>query len=400
MSQGQPAGSARTSGPPQKPLRAAFIANGNPRDLKLWSGTPYHMLRALEQRFEMVTVVQDLWPAWYRPVGRALKLLTARRFEYSWSRWYSNIAARRTIRRLRQAAPDVVFSVALTDMAYLFVDKVPVVTITDAIIPDLIEYYDMFRVISPTAKRRAAAAEREAFHRSMLVHFPSRWACRSAIDKQDVPPERVVEIAWGANMPAKARQAREIGAGPVRLLFVGSHWDRKGGPIAMAAAAALVARGVDCHLDVIGCTQAVVPGPVPPFVTFHGFIDKETDEGKAQLESFYACATLFILPSLAEAWGIVFAEAAHHGLPSLALATGGVTSVVLDGKTGILLPQGATGRDFADRIQALIQEPERYAAMSRAALEDARDRLDWDVWAERLEQAVRARLIVSRPEGA
>ena len=350
------------------------------------------MLAALEKRFNMRLVVRRPWPAWYRPLGRALKLLTGRRFEYSWSAWYSGLAARGTIRQLRAAQPDVVFAVALTDMAYLFAEKLPLVYITDAVIPDLLEYYEMFQRISDTAKRRALQAERDAFDAAMLLHFPSAWAARSAVEKQKVLPDRVVEIAWGANMPFKARAPRTLGGGPLRLLFVGTHWERKGGPIALEMAAELTRRGIDCRLDIVGCTADVAPGPVAANVFFHGFVNKGTEAGRTMLDRLYAEANIFVLPTLAEAYGIVFAEAAHHGLPSLAYATGGVTSVVRDGETGILLPLGSAGKDFADSVETLVRSPERYAALSRTALEDARDRLNWDAWAEKLEQAIRARL--------
>jgi glycosyltransferase involved in cell wall biosynthesis len=348
------------------------------------------MLAAIEKRFAVRHVVQTPWPEWYRPLGRALKLLSGRRFEYSWSHWYSALAARRTAKALRGARPDVVFSVAFTDMTYLLVDDFPVVTITDALIPDLVNYYEMFQRLSPTAKRKARAAEHKALHGSMLVHLPSKWACRSAVEHHALPEQRLVEIAWGANMPFAERLPRLLHPGPVRLLFVGSHWERKGGPVAVAAAEHLQRMGVACHLDIVGCTSEVWAGDLPPNVTFHGFVDKRSSEGKAKLDAFYRNATFFILPTHAEAYGIVFAEAAHHGLPCLSYATGGVPSVVLDGTTGVLLAEGASGEAFAREIQALIAAPARYAQMSQACLADARQRLNWDVWAERLEAAVRA----------
>ncbi|QAY77038.1 glycosyltransferase family 4 protein [Sphingosinicella sp. BN140058] len=378
-------------------LRAAFIANGNPRDIKLWSGTPHHMLKALERQFDVTLVVEQVWADWYRPLGRAAKLLTGGRFEYSWSRFYSRLAAARTIRKLEAARPDVVFAVALTDAAYLFTERLPVVTITDAVIPDLVEYYDMFRQLSVTAKRKARAAEHRAFHESLLVHFPSHWACRSAIEKQGMPAEQVVQIAWGANMPPERRLPRRLGGGPVRLLFVGTDWKRKGGPVALSAVRALAERGIQSSLDIVGCSEEVLEGASPlPNVTFHGFIDKSSPADQATLNRLYSEASFFILPTAAEAWGIVFAEAAHHGLPSLGYATGGVTTVVSDGETGILLPVGSSGDTFASHIEALLNHPDAYERMSAAALEDAANRLDWQVWAAKLERVVRQRLDLGR----
>jgi glycosyltransferase involved in cell wall biosynthesis len=284
----------------------------------------------------------------------------------------------------------VVFAVALTDMAYLFVDRLPVVYVTDATMPDLMASYEMFQRISPTAQRKAIAAERQAFRRSFLIQLPSQWAHRSAVEKQGAPEDRIAEIAWGANIAPEPRSARSIGHGPVRLLFVGTDWERKGGAIALETIEELSRRGIDARLDVVGRSAAA--GEVPPNVTFHGFVDKRTAAGRARLEALYAGATFLLLPSLGEAYGIVFAEAAHHGLPSLAYAIGGVTSVVLNGKTGVLLPAGARGGDFADEIERLLNAPDVYARMSREALDDARSRLNWDVWAEKVEAAIRSRL--------
>lgn len=385
----------RFDGPPLaemavQPLRAVVIANGDPRDPNLWSGTPSHMLAALEKRFDVALVVQRPWPLWYRPLGRALKLLSGLAFEYSWSRWYSALAARAVIGRMRATRPDVVFAVALTDMAYLFVDGLPVVYVTDATIPDLIASYEMFQRLSPAAQRNAIAAERHAFERSFLIQLPSRWAHRSAVEKQGAPEDRIAEIAWGANIAPEHRSARTIGRGPVRLLFVGTDWERKGGAIALETIEELNRRGIEARLDVVG--RSAPAGETLPNVTFHGFIDKRTAAGRAHLEALYDGANFLLLPSLGEAYGIVFAEAAHHGLPSLAYAIGGVTSVVLNGKTGILLPAGARGGDFAEEVERLLDAPEVYARMSQDALDDAKTRLSWDVWADKVEAAIRSRL--------
>jgi len=76
----------------------------------------------------------------------------------------------------------------------------------------------------------------------------------------------------------------------------------------------------------------------------------------------------------------------------ISIATGGVTSAVRTGVTGALLPLTASAADFADAIVGITTTPGRYAAMSQAAIDDARDRLDWDVWADTVEAEVRIRL--------
>ncbi len=52
----------------------------------------------------------------------------------------------------------------------------------------------------------------------------------------------------------------------------------------------------------------------------------------------YAAADVFALPSHMEGFGLVYIEAAFHGVPSIGTGVGGVPDVVLDSETGLLVP--------------------------------------------------------------
>lgn len=90
-----------------------------------------------------------------------------------------------------------------------------------------------------------------------------------------------------------------------------------------------------------------------------------------QLAALYRQASLFVMPSLYESFGISVVEAMAHGLPVVASATGGLSEVVEDGVTGILAPPGD--------VHAL-------AAATKRLLGDARLR-------ERMGSAGRARVL-------
>jgi len=67
-----------------------------------------------------------------------------------------------------------------------------------------------------------------------------------------------------------------------------------------------------------------------PTITFAGSVSDE------ELARFYEGAKALIFTALEEDFGMVLAEAMAHGVPVIALAQGGVTETVIDGKTGIL----------------------------------------------------------------
>jgi glycosyltransferase involved in cell wall biosynthesis len=139
----------------------------------------------------------------------------------------------------------------------------------------------------------------------------------------------------------------------------------------------------------VGCSEADATSQAPPNVRFHGLLRKSDPAGRAKLEQLYAAAHIFFLPTRAEALGIVFAEAAAYGLVSVSYRTGGVPGVVKDGETGLLIDEGSDGDVFARAIAALATDPGRYEQMSRNALKDSRERLNWDCWARSMAQAAR-----------
>ncbi len=374
-------------------MRAAMLTYGNPRSVGTWSGIPSHMLEALSAHFEFTTVIEAPLPRWYRPLGLVLKALTLRRFQYTASRTFTRLAMRGTAARLAAEQPDVVFAVSCSPIAHAVTAAHPTVYIADATVRQMIGYYDLMTRSVGRSAGGADALEAQVIEESALILYPSSWARQSALADYGADAAKVFEIAWGANMPAGNGQPRTLQAGPLRLLFVGIEWERKGGPLAVAAAAELAARGLDCRLDIIGNSAAVMAGrPVPANVHFHGLLRKDVPEQAAALDRLFEEAHLLFLPTRAECYGIVFAEAATRGLPSVSIATGGVPSVVRDGETGILLPPGATAANHADAIAALAADPARYASMSAAALVDAAQRLNWAVWASEVAAIVKRRL--------
>ncbi|HEX6010611.1 MAG TPA: glycosyltransferase family 4 protein, partial [Geminicoccaceae bacterium] len=91
-------------------------------------------------------------------------------------------------------------------------------------------------------------------------------------------------------------------------------------------------------------------------VQFRGFVPEET---KYQL---LAAADIFALPSLHEAFGLVYLEAMHCGLPVIAARPGGQEDYLEDGRTGYLVaPHDATALHRA--IERLVADPKLRATM-------------------------------------
>ena len=69
-----------------------------------------------------------------------------------------------------------------------------------------------------------------------------------------------------------------------------------------------------------------------------------------------AGADLLVLPSLAEAFGLVLTEALYLGTPVVASRVGGIPEIVSDGVDGVLVP-AADSHALADAIVRLLENP-------------------------------------------
>jgi starch synthase len=116
---------------------------------------------------------------------------------------------------------------------------------------------------------------------------------------------------------------------------------------------------------------------------------------KPEVIQLLSHATVFACPSIYEPLGIVNLEAMACEAAVVATATGGIVEVVVDGETGLLVPiepgDDGTGAprdpakfaaDFAERVNALLADPERARAMGRAGRARAVGEFAWPAIAE------------------
>lgn len=344
-------------------------------------------MQALQEVCDVVYLERNPYPSWWNRAGRLFLKVTGGKVDPRMISGLVRFASAPARKRLLASGADWYVSFAASGMAAFLPDNARHIMCSDATSKAIIGYYQQFSHLLPALRNQFIAMESEAMRKAAVLSYPSQWAKDSANRDFSGIEDKAVLIPWGPNMAmVQDRPARELDQGPLKLLFVGVDWERKGGAIALDAVRRLNADGCACHLDVVGVSEQMGTHDLPGNVTFHGRLDKSEPAEAALLEQLYAQAHLFILPTRAEALGMVFAESAAMGLPSLSYATGGVTTVVRDGETGILLDLSAGAAQFAQAIRALAGDPARYAAMSRAALADSRERLNWAVWARQMAQ--------------
>jgi starch synthase len=108
-------------------------------------------------------------------------------------------------------------------------------------------------------------------------------------------------------------------------------------------------------------------------------------------------ATVFVCPSIYEPFGLVNLEAMACETAVVASRVGGIPEIVVDGETGELVDfeedaPRAFEAGLAERIEALLAEPERAARMGEAGRRRVLERFSWPVIADRTVELYRSLL--------
>lgn len=176
-----------------------------------------------------------------------------------------------------------------------------------------------------------------------------------------VSPERILLLPPfidAGPFGATARQHR--GAGPVELVTVAMMraGDKARSFAFLAAALAALPGGLDWRLTVVGdgperdAVRALFAGLPEERIAWAGQRDA------AGVAAAMGRADLYVWPGFGEAYGVAYLEAGAAGLPSLALDCGGIASVVVDGATGVLTPEGDLDA-YTAALAGLIGDPAR-----------------------------------------
>ena len=206
-----------------------------------------------------------------------------------------------------------------------------------------------------------------------------------------IPASRV-RVAPPGTDPAKPA----VGSGPgkpPRLLCVGAVSPRKGQDVLVRALASIPALPWSCI-----CAGSLTHTPefadsvveLARALGLEDRIDFPGELGAPELDKLYHSASMFVLATHYEGYGMALAEALARGLPVLSTHGGAVPDTV-PLEAGVLVPPG-DDRALAAALQELLSGPEgegRRAGLAEGSLRRSRSLPTWDDAALAFERAVR-----------
>jgi len=385
-------------------MKLLYACANRADDPRLWSGTVSNCRQALLDTGVELAVLDEIpfsCPLTLRLLHQAHKRFGRKIHLLQIEPAMLRRAARRIATRFAQGDCDAIFCPGTGVPVYTYLPAdLPVVTYLDATKRTWIGSYFGLDTLCPRSRRQVDEVDRVSLANNRLTIFSSDWARAEASRDYAVPAAQMAVVPFGANLldpPSRAEVDTWISVrqhAPLRLLFLGKEWIRKGGPEALTVVRALRARGLPAMLDVVGCTPDLT-GDDRLLAHVHGFIDHSTPEGRQRFRSLLSEAHVLMFLSRAEAYGIALCEAAAFGVPAYAANVGGIPTIVRPGVTGWLADVPFSPDRAADALAAAWRSPELYGALARAARADFESRLNWRAAA--LSLAAQITRVLARP---
>ena len=222
---------------------------------------------------------------------------------------------------------------------------------------------------------------------------------RQLVELYGADPRRVKTVSPGVDLSlfspgsvsaARARLGLPLDA--VVLVFTGRIQPLKGPDVVLHAAAellrsspALADRLVVVFVGGPSGSEVGAPGRLDGLAAtlgISGCVRQEPPCPQRELADWYRAATIVLVPSHSESFGLVALEAQACGTPVVAAAVGGLRTAVRDGSSGVLV-DGHDPCVWARELEKLIGSPGRLAELSRGAIEHA-SAFGWPATADEL----------------
>jgi glycosyltransferase involved in cell wall biosynthesis len=264
--------------------------------------------------------------------------------------------------------------------AYLlgsFMKRVPTIISLD-VTPRLLDRYSVwYETGSPQSLRspidRLKLRLTRNVYRSATELMPwSLLAKGSLVTEYDIREDRVCVLPPGIDLNLwrnpQADGTHENHARPVRFLFVGGHFLRKGGDLLLKAAQRPEFQHCEFHF--------VTKTYEDPHIE-NVFVYANVSPNSESLRSLYRTSDVFAFPTRADFSPLAVCEAMAMGLPVVATDVGGLKEMVDDGVTGFIVPRDDETL-LVDRLSRLRSDAGLRHSMGKNARKKAEEIFNLD----------------------
>lgn len=278
--------------------------------------------------------------------------------------------------------PDTLFlhTQTLALFSIPFMHRIPTIISTDATpfnLDSIATGYNHKVGSNYLAERGKYEWNRSTYNAAAAIVTWCEWAKDSLVHDYGIPAEKVLVIPpgvdleqWNFNRNRSLESIESTPENPLRLLFVGGDFARKGGYTLLEAFLEGLDR--DFRLDIV-TRDTNLKRELTGIENIQVYCDLTPNSQR--LKQLYAQADIFVFPTQADCLPSAISEAMAAGLPVITTDIGALCEQVEHGVNGLIVPPSdATALAIALRI--LKNNPQKIAAMAAASRRIAEKRFD------------------------
>ena len=176
-----------------------------------------------------------------------------------------------------------------------------------------------------------------------------------------------LEDFWLKNRVARGRTCISC---PIKILSVGTIDKNKNSVATLKAVGKLRASGLEIKLTVVG---RVIDKKVLDYLRAHEFVSIYDHLSREELLDFYRGHDIYVMPSIHESFGRVYAEAMTQGLPVIYSKGQGFDGIFEEGYVGYPVPS----RDYNYIADCILKIAKNYTAISQRCVRSS-EIFDWN----------------------
>jgi len=259
----------------------------------------------------------------------------------------------------------------------------------DAIFPDYMRIYSTPEQFSVKDLLRISQLEKDWLLKADHVFFGSEWARQAAIREYGLDSQHC-DVVWvGGNADIPERDTFSEG---YRFLFIALDFERKGGRLCVEAISRVNKEFGQVKLTIVGA-----PPPEDclknPCVEYSGFLRKTEPGEKQEFQALLSDARALVHPTSMDTMGMVLIEAGYYGCPSITSKNFGIPELVLEDRTGYLLPVPPDVDSLASAMIKVCESEDEYLKIRERVRADCTQRLSWDAMGERFSNRINSQVM-------
>lgn len=221
----------------------------------------------------------------------------------------------------------------------------------------------------PFQLKRYLELESNLYQNARQVFATNENVRKSLMKDYGVDENKIKKVGYGATIEEIPEIAKQYDGKTV--LFIGMDFKRKGGYVLLDAFKKVREAIPDARVLIVGPDKDIVK------INQEGVKMVGCIRDRDKIKDFYKQASVFVMPSLCEPFGLVFLEAMAHKLPCIGTTVDAMPESIRNGKNGYVVPP-KDPEALAEKIITLLSNQELMKKMGEEAHRCVKEDFKWD----------------------